>query len=174
MIAKSDLACIGAFARPHGVKGEVSAVFDYDFDDISPKHIFVEIDGLMVPFTVTGKRDKGSRSVLLTLKGVCDEQRASAFSNKPVYVERDMLSADDEADDENFYLEDLIGFQIVSGGNSIGVIADYDDSTENILFAVDTPDGKRILIPATDDFIDEIDVDAAIITMSLPAGLLDI
>ena len=55
----------------------------------------------------------------------------------------------------------------------IGTIEGVDDSTANILFSVITEGGEELLIPATDDFVEEIDDEKREITMNLPDGLLE-
>ena len=55
----------------------------------------------------------------------------------------------------------------------LGTITNVDCSTENFLFIV-TQNDKDIFIPATDDFIIDIDINSKTLTMSLPEGLLDI
>ena len=59
-------------------------------------------------------------------------------------------------------------------GEAIGRITAIDDTTINLLFVVERPDGSRVLIPAADDWVTGLDSDRRTITMTLPAGLLDI
>lgn len=176
MIPRSKLSEIGSFNKPHGIHGEISATFDDD-DIIScvenAGHIFVEFDGLMVPFTLTEWRAKGSSTTLLKLKGIADELQAALLANKPIYLESELLG-DNAADADGFFLEDLIGFTVVSEGRVIGTISDYDDSTANVLLIVKAPDGKELLIPADEDFIADINVDTKTIEMIIPNGLLDL
>ena len=58
------------------------------------------------------------------------------------------------------------------GGKVIGEIVDVDDSTENVLFVVEHAEGREVLIPIAEEFIDGIDHDARRIFMNLPLGLL--
>ena len=68
MIAADNLIEIGRFGKPHGIKGELSAIIpDFDIDPETLPCIFVELDGLMVPFFIIAVRTKGSESFLLTL-----------------------------------------------------------------------------------------------------------
>ena len=64
------------------------------------------------------------------------------------------LEHEDDENDE-FYLEDLIGFR-VRIGTLKGEITDYYDSEANPLFEVEIG-GKRILVPAVEEFIAGID-----------------
>ena len=75
-------------------------------------------------------------------------------------------------DDDEFYMEDLIGFK-VSVGKLRGELTDYYDSEANPLFEI-VIDGKEHLIPAQEEFIAHIDFDKRNIKFILPDGLLDL
>lgn len=175
MIPRSELAHIGVLAKPHGIKGEISAHVDAGLIDIleDAGYVFVDVDGLMVPFTLTSTRPKGAETMLLSLKGVDSQEMAAGFTGKDLWIENSFLPDDDEEDQEGFYLDDLVGFTVMEQDREIGRIDDFDDSTDNLLFSVITPDG-RILIPATADFIEQVDTDRRTIYMNLPQGLLNI
>ena len=49
-----------------------------------------------------------------------------------------------------------------------------DDSTIHLLFEVTTPDGKEVLIPASDDLIEEVNAEKKEIRMAIPEGLLQL
>ena len=83
-----------------------------------------------------------------------------------------MELADEEGDEDEFYMEDLIGFK-VECGKLRGEITDYYDSEMNPLFGIDFGDGER-LIPAAEEFIVHIDFERGKMKMILPEGLLEI
>ncbi len=175
MIDRDKLEEIGTFTRPHGLKGEIAAHIDFEImpllDDFG--HVFVEIDGLLVPFSLISCRPKGSETMLLTLKGIDSQDLAANLTNLPIYIESDLLPDDGFDDGENFYLEDLVGFTLMAGDDRVGLISGYDDSTDNLLFEVNRS-GDTILIPASADFVEEIDTEAHLVVMNLPEGLLDL
>ena len=164
---------VGEFGKPHGIKGEISAMIDVDGIEIeADDFVFAEIDGLDVPFRVAGVRYKGA-GYLLTLKGINNENEASMLANKPLLMECD--PADLEDDDDRIYLEDLKGFELKDSGAPIGTIKDYIEPTEhNPLFVVQTPAGNEIYVPASEELSADIDVENQIIDMDLPAGLVDL
>ncbi|MCH5220873.1 MAG: 16S rRNA processing protein RimM [Muribaculaceae bacterium] len=174
MINRALLAEIGSFNKPHGIKGEISASFDDDVMDLLDdfNHLFVEIDGLMVPFTILSQRPKGRDSILLSLKSISDEKQAALLANRPIYIENELLPESEDA--EGFFMDDLVGFTLYNVEKLVGVISGYDDSTENVLFSVRLNGGQEVLVPASDELIEEIDVDKKMIAMVLPSGLLDI
>lgn len=174
MIPAAQLIEIGHFGKPHGIKGEMSAVIpDTDIDPSELSCVFVELDGLMVPFFIVSWRTKGSESVLLTFEGIDSQEKAALFTNKAIFAQADDLP-ESEQDTEGFYLDDLIGYTLISDDNKVGVISGFDDSTENYLFIVTAADGSELLIPANTDLIIEVDTKSEIIYMNLPAGLINL
>lgn len=176
MIPLSDLVEVGSFTKPHGLRGEMSAIFDSEeaigaVEDV--RHLFVELDGLMVPFSILSYRPKGTETLLLTLKGIDTQDFAAKLTNKPVYLEASLLP-ETAGEDGSFYLEDLVGFTIFTEDGPVGEITGYDDSTDNLLFEVRAKNGSEVLVPAVGDMITEIDEDARTVTMDLPGGLFSL
>ena len=172
MIARDKLEEIGRFNKPHGVRGELSATLP-DLDPTDLTCIFVEIEGLFVPFFIENVRTKGAETYLLTIKGIADENDGALLANKPIYADADEIETDDS--DGGFYMSDLIGYTIMDGGQVAGIIDDYDDSTDNVLFLVRRPDSNAtFFVPAAEEIITEINPETKTITMDLPLGLLNL
>lgn len=176
MISDREIRVIGRFNKPHGINGELSMTLDdgLDVDLAALRCIVVKVDDINVPFFIDGVRPRGIGSVLVHIDGVTDEARAADFAMQPVYALRSDFPDESDDDADGFYAEDLIGYRIEADGSDIGRISDVDESTDNALFVVETPGGDTRLIPVTDDFIIDIDSEERMISMSLPAGLLDI
>ena len=166
-----DLVEIGVFGKPHGIKGEIAAMPDEGRDVVAGSFVFAEIDGIPVPFRVEGVRTKGA-GLLLTLRGIDTEAQAALLASKTILVESDKSDMSDPSDDdsEGFFLDDLVGFTIVAGGEEVGLIDDVDFSTENALFIVDRQ-GEEVLVPAAPELIDAIDAETRTVEMTLPTGL---
>ena len=176
MITDNEITEIGRFNQPHGIKGEISATIAADIDIEALSCIVVDIDGINVPFFITGIRPKGIETFLLTIDGIGDERHASLFNNRIIYAKSDEVAdISDGSNDDGFYADDLIGFKVTTADNSFsGEITDIDDSTENVLFIVETPDGQTLLIPVADEFITHIDAAGKLLVMELPDGLLSL
>lgn len=164
----------GSFGKPHGIKGEIAAGIDIDEVEIVPDDfVFANIDGLEVPFRVLSVRRKGS-GYLLTLKGIDNESEAAMLANRPLLLEG-VESSEIDDDSDLVYLEDLVGFTLTDQGRTIGVVEDYNEPTEhNPLFVVRTVNGDEILVPASEDLINDLDTDNKTIDMNLPEGLVDL
>lgn len=169
---------IGRFGQPHGIKGEINATVDQGIDVGSLRCIVCDIDGIFVPFFIEGIRPRSATSLLLTIDGIADESEAGLLQNKIIYALSEELGdiADDSADDDGFYAEDLVGFTVSdASGKLTGTIEGVDDSTDNVLFIV-RPDSSTgtILIPVAEELIDEIDAESRHISFNLPEGFLEI
>lgn len=172
-----ELIETGIFGKPHGIKGEITAVLDSEAFSLRPgDFVFAHIDGLPVPFRITGLRSKGA-SLLLSLKGIENERDAAMISTRPLFIQAliaEGMECNDDDGDEGFYLDDLIGFTIVADDKTIGTVTDYLLAQDNPLFVVTDSDEEEIYIPAVTDFINEVDTDNRIIEMTLPEGLIDL
>ena len=74
-------------------------------------------------------------------------------------------------------LNEAENFSLLDANNDnrlIGTVKSVDYATVNTLFNVETPDGKEIMIPASEDFIIDVDTERHIIVVDLPEGLLDL
>lgn len=188
MIESTDLKAVGKFLKPHGINGEITLLRDFedlDFEDFSC--LIVDVEGIFVPFFLNSVRTKGADTDIVGIDDVTNETQASKLTNKIAYVLREELaelrrlsSRDndsdlDEDDEEGFFADDFIGYEVITDeGNKLGKIVDIDDSTNNYLFIVETPEGGNLLIPIADEFIAGIDSDNRQLTLSLPEGLLSL
>ena len=83
------------------------------------------------------------------------------------------IQVDDDREDDEFYMEDLVGFRAEVGEGIEGEIIDYIDSPLNPLFEIGI-DGREVLIPAVDEFVAEIDIEQRVVTFELPEGMLSL
>lgn len=173
MITDKTVVEIGHTVKPHGINGELVAVIDPAVDlDILPC-LIMKIDGIYVPFFIGSWRPRGSESVLVKFDGIGSEAKAEQLAGLTLFADTDMLPEDAlaDGDDDGFYAADFIGWTVTDRGVTVGVVADYDDSTENLLFTLDTPDGRQLLIPVADDLILSVNPEQQILDMDLPQGL---
>lgn len=167
MIDSASLRSAGIFGKPVGYKGSICLHTDEDI--VTDSFIFLMPDGLPVPYRVTDVRIKGE-DLVVTLKGIDGEKAAANFTGKEVYTDAPPA----ESDDDTIYLSDLKGFRLHNTGNELGTITYVDDSTENVLFFVETPDGKEIIVPAAEELMTDIDTKNRILTMDLPEELINL
>ncbi len=180
MIKRSDIFPAGVFNKPHGVNGEISASFDEGVDPTATDCVIVDIDGIFVPFFITGIRPKGRDSFLLKIDGIDNEVQAKLLVNRQIFMrqseKQQIIAVDEDADDQDgLYAADLVGYtMLLTDGSIIGKIVDIDDSTANVLFVVEKTEGDgTFLVPVADEFITDIDTDNSTLTVDLPEGLIN-
>ena len=170
MIKEEGLSKIGQFAKPHGIKGEISLITDYDISAIPcDPYIVCDMDGIWVPFFIESCRQKSSATTLIKFEKIDSEDKVKLLTGKAAYLPSDMIMPyDDDAPGQNY----IIGYTVTDDKlGVIGKITDVDDSTINTLLIVDY-NGSEVLIPAA--LITTIHKDSKTTNVSLPEGFLEI
>ena len=161
---------IGKIGKPHGVKGEVSFLFDDDvFDRTEALYLVLCIDGILVPFFIEDYRFRSEQSALVKFCDIDTQERASELTGCDVFFPRSLSDSDDT---DTLTWQEAIGYQVAddNSGKILGTISYIDTSTANTLIELD----NGMLIPAAYEIIKDINTDQRLITMSLPEGLMEI
>ena len=169
MIKEEDVYKIGRLGKTHGVRGEISFLFDDDvFDRTDADYLILRVDGILVPFFIEEYRFKSDANAIVKFDGIDTQERARELTGCDVYFPRSLA----EGDEGDISWSILVGFDILEAqsGKVVGRIAAIDDATMNILFELE--DGR--LVPASEDLITAIDQKARTITMHIPEGLLEL
>ena len=197
------------FGTDGGVMLSLYADFPADFDTDTP--LLVTIDALEVPLWCERFERRGASGAVAAFADFDTERRAQELLGLEFRIRFD------EEDDDEFYMEDLIGFAVTgfeirhggtensnsnsnsnsgdsnedaNGGSNdnantdagdgtppagqfAGRVADYYDSEANPLFELEIG-GRRVLVPAAEEFIAHIDFEGRTMKMVLPEGLIDL
>ena len=173
MIKRDEVFKIGVFNKPHGIKGELSFTFTDDiFDRVDCEYLICLLDGIFVPFFIEEYRFRSDTTALVKLERVDTSEQARKFTNVEVYYPKKYVEEDDSDDIPTWKY--FVGFQVldINHGN-LGEIVNVDESTMNVLFAIEQEDGEEILLPAHEEFILKIEKKKRVITVAVPEGLLD-
>lgn len=163
---------IGKVQRTHGVSGEVQVNWSSDFypEDHNLESVFLQIEGIPIPFFINSIRNKGVASSLIRFDEVVTIDQASELVGLKIFAEVKGIDNDGE-----LYLNDLVGFTIVTNkGVKLGEIEEFQDFSGNLVFQVINSAGNELLIPAAHEFIVEIDEESKTIIMELPEGIADL
>ena len=169
MIKQEEVFRIGRIGKAHGVKGEVSLMFDDDvFDRVDADYLILDVDGILVPFFIDEYRFRSDTTAIMKFCDIDTQERARELTGCDVFFPRALT----DDDDEQLSLAFLVGFSIVDAETNaiIGRIAAIDDQTANLLF--EREDGR--LIPATDDLVTTSNTADHQVVMRLPQGLLEL
>ena len=174
------------FGTEGGVMLSLYEAFPDDFDPAETP-LFVAIDGLDVPLWCERFERRGAAGAVASFADLDTPRRARELLGREFRID---LA---QEDGDEFYLEDLIGFAVETETFGAGdaaaddaaaspdgahvcrhrVVSDYYDSELNPLFELEI-DGRRVLVPAVEEFIAHIDFEARTIRMVLPAGLTEL
>ena len=164
------MIAVGRIGRIFGNDGGVMVTLYTNFpDDFSSQEpLFVVIDKLAVPIFCNSFERRGQAGAIITFDDIDTVRRAEEFLvGREIFIEDEQ-----EEDDDEFYMEDLIGFTVIVDGRR-GTLSDYYDSEANPLFEIKL-DEQYHLIPAAEEFIANIDFERQTIKFVLPEGLLEL
>ena len=170
MASPDSLVQIAKVLKSFGTDGGVLLGFrDVMPEDIDPKEpVFIEFDGLPVPFFFDSFSRKGRDKVIAHLTDVVALEDAEELVGRAVLAEEDSVA---EYGDEGPSLDDFVGLILFNRDARVGEITDYEDIPGNPCLYVETASGQA-MIPLHEDFIISIDPDAGEIVMDLPDGLV--
>ncbi len=134
MITQDDLFSLGVLKRTHN-------------DDL-PEFVFVQRDGLFVPFR---------------------SEEIASLMGEEIWIQRSDI---EEIEDGVFLWQDLVGYTVLDERENgewtkVGVITNVDESTINTLATLE--DGR--MMPLHEDFITDIDMEAHELHVRLPFEL---
>ncbi|MEG2771896.1 MAG: 16S rRNA processing protein RimM, partial [Alistipes sp.] len=120
------LLSVARVSKLFGVEGGVMVSLYTTFPDnfSTEEPLFAKIDSLAVPLFCDKFDRRGTSSAVVTFADIDSERRITEFVGKELFLEQD------EEADEEFYMEDLIGFKVSAQGLE-GEISDYFDSEAN-------------------------------------------
>ena len=171
-----NLLPVGKVNKLFGRKGEVAITLYNTFPDNFSKEepLLVEIDSLTVPLFFSSFERRGVSGAIVAFDDLDTPERATELIGRELSIEIEA----EEADDDEFYMEDLIGFvaEVVDEqGTRVaeGRVTDYYDSEANPLLGLELG-GREVLVPAVEEFIVQIDFEDERIVFLLPEGLMEL
>lgn len=173
-MADMDLLPVAQIVKSYDVNGEVvirmtsGILDDYNFKK-EPVYIF--FDGLPVPFFISSFKTKGSNGALVKFETINDFSHSEELVKREIFVDSTTIDPDSiEVDEDEAMAAFLIGFKVKDqSGRLVGEISDYYNYPNNPCIELE---GKW-LVPFNEDLILKLDNKKRVMTMTIPAGLLD-
>lgn len=169
---KEDCYFLGKITRRHGLAGNVILKMDTDQPEFyrNLESIFVEINGLLVPFFIDKlgypKRDTLNLSFKNSTEALVDQS-----VGRNVFLPMETLPP---LSGNQFYYHEVIGFEVLDeNGVSCGKIKEINDQIAQHYFILNL-DGKEVIIPVIKGWIIEVNREDKYIKMQVPEGLLDV
>ncbi|MDR2229174.1 MAG: ribosome maturation factor RimM [Flavobacteriaceae bacterium] len=169
---KEECYFLGRITRRHGLSGNVILKMDTDQPEFYSKmeSMFIEINGLLVPFFVDKLSWSKGDSLNILFKN-SNEALVDQVIGKEVYQP---LSSLPKLSGKQFYYHEIVGYEIKDAeGKSYGLIRSVNDQTAQHYFILVLND-KEVVVPIIKDWIIALDREEKVMTMQLPEGLLDV
>ena len=165
-----DLLKVGVISTTHGLKGEVKVfpTTDIDrFDDLS--YVLLETGREMKELEVEGIR-YFKNLVIMKFAGIDDINDIEKYKGHALWIRREDAQ---ELGEYEYYIADLIGMDVVLEDDSpFGILQDVMETGANDVYIVKRPDGAEVLLPAIEECILDVDVEANRMQVHLMKGLL--
>jgi 16S rRNA processing protein RimM len=134
-----------------------------DIDTQEP--VFIEFDGLPVPFYFESFTPRGNTRALVRLTGVHSLTDADELAGAAIYAEDDLYEDEEE---------DLTGWTVLDAdGTKVGTVSAHEDIPGNPCIWVETGHGE-VLVPLHEELVLDVDETAQALRMEIPEGLLNL
>jgi 16S rRNA processing protein RimM len=104
-------------------------------------------------------------------EGIDDRTQAEALVKAILWVSDDVDTRPQE--DDAWFDHQLVGLTVWRDGHEIGRIARVDHLPSQDLLTIEMAQGQEVLLPFVKQFVPEVDVDNARVTITPPGGLFD-
>ena len=158
---------IGQVLKSNGRDGELLV----SFSGIAPEEIdleepvFIEFDGLPVPFYFEAFSQRGNSRALVRLTGVHSLTDADELAGAVLYAEDDLYEDEEQ---------DLTGWTVLDAdGTKAGTVTAHEDIPGNPCIWVETGHGE-CLLPLREELVLDVDETEKALRMEIPEGLLDL
>lgn len=173
-INKPDYLLIGEILRPHGVAGELRMRVVTDFPERLQQRELVYLGREIDSPKARQYRIKDIRlhqgHALVKFQGVEDRNQADLLRGMLVMIP--LAEAAPLAEGEH-YLYQIIGLDVhTDDGKSLGTVVEIIETGANDVYVTKSDTYGEVLIPATSETILKTDVEAGILIVRLPEGLL--
>ena len=154
---------IGVIGKPHGIKGYsyVRLITDYP-DTICKEDILYLDESCTKKLKIQDMKNviyKGQSRLIFKFYGRDDSISAESLRDSDLY--RDSASQP-ELDKDSHWVDELVGCSVFlpscNSGDCIGVVEEVKSCAYNDNLIIAAPDGKTIIIPMYEEYIEKIDV----------------
>lgn len=162
---------VGVISSTHGVRGEVKV-----FPTTSDKERFRDLKSVTLD---TGKERISleiqqvkffKQMAILKFRGIDSINDIERYKGKSLWVPREEALPLGE---DEYYIADLIGMEVsLEDDTYFGRLRDVIETGANDVYAVETAEGREVLIPAIKECILQVDVQAGKMRIHLMKGLV--
>jgi 16S rRNA processing protein RimM len=169
-MTREDCLILGTISKTHGVRGEmIIRIANPLFEpDENWESLFLQIDGILVPFFISSLHAPTADEWIVCFDDLDNKDSAQNLVGSQVWIHKDFMATMEE----EIYLDELTGYELINKTTGKrGLVSDFMDIPGNPVFEVSI-EGDKVLVPAQDDLIEEIDTGNQRLIMRLPEGIM--
>jgi 16S rRNA processing protein RimM len=172
-MTKEECFYLGRIVSKFSFKGEVLIKLDTDEPEsyLEMESVFVDYDNNLVPFFIERSNLQKSNLLRVKFEDVESEEDADDLMKCDVYLPLNLLP---DLNEDQFYFHEVIGFTVEDlNYGTVGTLTGINDTTSQALFEIEK-NGKQVLIPMNDQFLQKVDKKNKTIFVKTPEGLIDL
>lgn len=167
-----DYFYLGKITKPHGYEGKVTIFFDTDhpseYSNLDMVHL--DINGSLVPFFIDSINLLNNKAIT-QFSDIDTIDKANELINKEIYLPISMLP---ERTGNKFYYHEVPGMNVIDSlFGELGPVSNVLEYPNQAVLQVFHKQ-KEVLIPISDEVIDDFNRDKNCIYITAPDGLIDI
>jgi 16S rRNA processing protein RimM len=162
---------LGTFIKVHGFQGhmQLKTYQDIPGQPETLESVFIEMDGILVPFFIESFSPHSDGLYLLRLEGITDREEAIQYIGSDVYI----ATGDRQLPSDPSHPFRFTQFTVLNGKDEeTGIVVGFRDIPENPILIVERA-GNEWMIPFHPDLIISIDRAARTLKMDIPDGLME-
>ena len=169
---------VGRIRRAHGIRGELVVEPITDAPDaifapgrrVSPGDAAGDLLPDLPPLEVSASRPF-KEGLLVMFEGISDRNEAERWRDRYLLVREDELAPPGE---DEVYIHDLLGLRVErAGGEPVGTVIEVYELPQGLMLEIERGPQGNVLVPFNDVMIERVDVEARLIVLDPPEGLLD-
>lgn len=148
-----ERVCVGEILKPQGIKGEVKIkLYDKGFQLLDLKNFVIDNEMYIVE-----ESRKNGEFLYIKFKGVCTVNDAENLRGKVVCLTEQ--NAKDRLKENEYYIEQLLGFSVLVENKIIGKLEDVQNFGSADVYYLTAENGKEIMFPLVSGIIEDINTE---------------
>ncbi len=169
---------VGRIRRAHGIRGELVVEPITDAPDAifaAGRRVFAaDTRGDPLPDAPPLDIDRSrpfKDGLLVTFAAIADRNEAERWRDRYLLVRPDDLPPIPE---DEIFVHDLLGLRVErTNGEAIGSVIEVYEMPQGLMLEIDRGAAGNVLVPFHESIVDRVDMDARLLVVDPPAGLLD-
>lgn len=169
-----DCYQLGYIVKAHGLKGELQIFIDSDEPKVyqNLESVFVLQGQQLVPFFIESISVNANKAIV-AFEDIHTVDEAKSLKGLKLFLP---LTALPDLDDDEFYLHELIGFQLIDAkdDSALGAIANVLEMGPQLTLVIEHDSGKELLVPFSEALKVSLDKKLKTLTLNIAEGLIDL